>query len=196
LYLDTDTVITHLLDEVWQNIEAGKLYMHMNEGVVSGKGNPILAKLHAYLSTNAAMQVAGKPIYDLAMWNAGALGFNTKYKYLLDEVLAFTDNEYPKFPKHIVEQFAFSVMFRQVGKLKALAPEIVHYWNLKEAREVLASFFAYFKGRHWYELVANAAEIQMPMLMQDKANYYQNRNIADKLAKKLWHPNVPDWGEL
>jgi hypothetical protein len=196
LYLDTDTVITHRMDEVWQGIKEGKLYMHVHEGVVSGRGNPILAKLDAHLRANAPVTIAGKAIYDLAMWNAGALGFNTQYKYLLDEVLAFTDGEYPKFPKHIVEQFAFSVMFRKVGKVHALAPEIVHYWNLKEAREVLASFFAYFKGRNWYDLVRYAAEVQMPMLMQDKANYYQNRNIADKLAKKVWHPNVPEWGEM
>lgn len=196
LYCDTDVVFTHRIGEMLKNIAAGNLYMHVMEGIVSEKSNPILAKLYNHLQENALMQVNGKPIYDLAMWNAGVLGFNTSYRYLLDEVLTFTDSEYPKFPKHVVEQFAFSVYFQQVGPVKTAAPYIVHYWNLKEARLALASFFEYFKNTTWDELTQYSMLLQMHVLMQEKTNYLLNRTVADKLQKKQWHPAPVNWKEM
>ena len=141
LYIDTDVVFTNRIDPIFTQIEAGKLYMHVCEGIVNEGGNPIMQKLNQYFKQQKAVGANGKPLHQLAMWNAGVLGFNTAQKDLLNKVLAFTDHEYPKFPKHIVEQFAFSVYFQQVTDVKAAAPYITHYWNLKEARLVLASFF-------------------------------------------------------
>ena len=142
------------------------------------------------------MQVNGRPINELAMWNAGILGFSTKDKSMLDDVLTFTDKHYPKFPKHIVEQFAFSVRFQQTGAIKAASPYIIHYWNMKEVRLLLASFFATFKDRPWNELVRLVDLIQLPVLMQEKVNFLHNRSIMDKLKKMQWQPTIPDWTEL
>jgi len=196
LYADTDVVFTHPLDEVFEQTGEGKLYMHTCEGVVSGNGNPMLRKLNNYLRENVPVKVNGKPIQDLAMWNAGVLAFNTKLRYLLDDALTFTDSEYPRFPKHIIEQFACSVGFQQVGDVKAAAPYIMHYWNLKEARIVLASFFAWFKDRSWDELVRYGALIQMHVLMQEKVNFLHNRGISGKLLKKQWQPPNYDWKQV
>lgn len=196
LYADTDVVFTRPIDEMMQGISNGKLYMHVMEGVVSSRCNPIFTKLDAYLREYTPMQVNGKPLWDLCMWNAGVLGFHTRYRYLLDEVLTFTDSEYPRFPKHIVEQFAFSVFFRQAGDIKTAAPYILHYWNLKEARTALASFFNYFSGNSWNELCRYSQLMQMPVLMQEKVNFFQNRDITDKLLKKLWQPADIDWKEM
>jgi hypothetical protein len=142
------------------------------------------------------MKVNGRPINELAMWNAGVLGFNTRYRYLLDEVLAFTDSEYPAFPKHIIEQFAFSVFFQQTDMVKCAAPYILHYWNLKEARQVLASFFSHFKAKSWDDLVALSGLIQIPVLMQDKINFLMNLGLISKLGSQKWQPQQPDWNEL
>jgi hypothetical protein len=196
LYVDTDVVFTDRIDKVWENIATGKLYMHLMEGRVSSRANPILTKLYDYLSRNSKLKVHGVPVYDLAMWNAGVLGFNAKYNYLLDEVLAFTDSQYPKFPKHIIEQFAFSIYFQQAGTVKTSASYILHYWNLKEARTVLASFFEYFKERTWDELTEYSKLIQMPVLMQEKANYLSNRSILNKLQKVHWVPGKQDWAAM
>ena len=196
LYVDTDVVFTRHIDDMLHNIGEGQLYMHTMEGIVSDKGNPILTKLNDHLQEHVPMQVNGKHIYDLAMWNAGVLGFNTCYRHLLEEVLEFTDSEYPRFPKHIIEQFAFSVYFQQTGDVKTAAPWLLHYWNLKEARMVLGSFFAFFDGRSAAELVNYSMLVQMHVLMQDKMNFAQNRSVAGKLMKKEWQPAKHDWPVL
>jgi hypothetical protein len=196
LYADTDVVFTNRIDHVFEQTGEGKVSMHTCEGMVSGNSNPVFRKLNNYLRENVPVQVNGKPIQDLAMWNAGVLGFNTKLRYLLDDALTFTDSEYPKFPKHIIEQFACSVGFQQAGEVKSAAPYIIHYWNLKEARQVLASFFAFFNNKSWGQLVRYSALVQMPVLMQQKVNFFQNRNIPDKLLKKSWQPPEYDWKEM
>ncbi len=196
LYTDTDVVFTWPIDYLMKQISSGQLYMHVNEGVVSSRSNPIFAKLDTHLRDNTPMKVNDKPLWDLPMWNAGVLGFDTKYRYLLDDILTFTDTEYPRFPKHIVEQFAFSVFLAHAGTIKTAAPFVLHYWNLKEVRAVLASFFAYFKNHDWNELSEYSGLLQMPVLMQEKVNFLANRDITDKLLKKQWQPAEYNWCEM
>ena len=196
LYLDTDIVFTTRIDQLLKNISNGQLYMHVREGVVSAGQNPIFKKLDTHLRKNVNHQVNSKPVHELAMWNAGVLGFNTKYNYVLDEVLSFTDSQYPAFPKHVVEQFAFSVYFQQAGVVRAAAPYIFHYWKLKEARHLLASFFEHFKGATWDELVRYSELVQMHVLMQEKVNFYQNRSVHAHILKQHWLPEKVDWVEL
>lgn len=196
LYVDTDVVFMRPVEELFRNIKAGKLYMHVMEGIVSSKSNPIFTKLDTYLRDNTPMQVHGRPLWDLAMWNAGVLGFQMGHRHVLDDVLTFTDTEYPKFPKHVVEQFAFSVFFRQEGHIKAAAPYILHYWNLKEVRPLLGSFIKQFIHRSWEDLAQYSEMIQMHVLMQEKVNFLANRDITDKLLKKNWAPSEYNWNEL
>lgn len=196
LYLDTDVVFLQPVEPLFAGIAAGHLYMHVMEGIVSSRANPIFSKLDAYLREYTPMQVHGKPLWDLAMWNAGVLGFHSKFRYLLDEVLTFTDTEYPRFPKHVVEQFAFSVFFRQAAPIRSSAFAILHYWNLKEARMVLASFFGYFKNSSWAELCEQTKLVQMHVLMQEKMNFLASRDITDKLLKKTWQPTEYVWRDM
>lgn len=196
LYLDSDTVFINRIGKMLEQIQAGKLYMHVMEGRVSDKQNPVLTKLDNYLRKSSTRKVKGQPIHELAMWNAGVLGFNTRYKHLLDEVLKFTDTEYPKFPKHIVEQFAFSVSFQEQDDVKSAAQSILHYWNLKELRPLLYSFFDHFRDKSWDELTQLSQLIQIHVLIQEKANFYRNRSIAGAIQKKQWQPELRNWEEL
>jgi hypothetical protein len=196
LYLDCDIVFTHPIEQVFKNINAGQLYMHVKEGVVSDSRNIVLQKLNNHYKNNTAAKVKGKPVHKMTMWNAGVLGFNTKYAELLDEVLAFTDSEYVKFPKHVIEQFAFSIYFQQAGQVKAAAPYIFHYWNLKEVRGILSSFFEHFKDAGWDELVRCSTLVQVHELMQNKVNFYRNRGLWGGLLGKKWLPEKQDWAEL
>lgn len=196
LYLDCDIVITHPIDQILKNINSGQLYMHMREGLLSDRSNKIFEKLHHHYKNKSPLKIKDKPVHEFAMWNAGVLGFNTKYRHLLDDVLTFTDTEYLKFPKHIIEQFAFSIYFQQAGRVKAAAPYIFHYWNLKEARQILSSFFNNFKEMDWGELVRLSSLVQMHALMQEKANFYRNRGLAGSITGKKWLPEKPDWAEL
>jgi len=193
LYVDTDSVFTQRIDKVLEDINEGKRYMHYMEGFIKDEGNPILRKLNKHLGRR---KFAGKPLCELAMWNAGVLGFNTKYASLPDNTLAFTDAEYSGFPKHIIEQFAFSVFFQEEGDVKSAAPYIFHYWKLKEAERVLSSFFEHFKDKNWEELARVSDLIQMHMLMQEKADFFHNRSLAGSLMNQQWKPAIPDWPEL
>jgi|GEM_PF-1009907 len=197
IYLDTDTVFLKRIDEIFIGIKNDEsLYMHLLEGIVCNRENTILRKLDDHLQKSNTAPVNGKKINELGMWNAGMLGFDTWYRYLLDEALTFTDTEYPKFPKHIVEQFALSMSFQKEGNVKTAAPYILHYWNMKEARSVLGSFFNYFSDRSWAELVRYSDLVNMHVLMQEKISFLNNRTLLQKLLKKQWRPQKQDWAEL
>src|SRR5690606_16278846 len=102
----------------------GALYMHVQESILSHEVNPMMRKLHRFLQKNAPLVIKGKEIQlppDIAMWNAGMLGFHTDRAPLLDEILQFTDEVYRVFPKHVVEQFAFSLYFQQAAQIKSSA---------------------------------------------------------------------------
>lgn len=194
LYLDTDVVFTHRIEELWKGVQAGNLYMHVMESVVSSEANPVTRKLNAHLKANSYLP--GPPINDMPMWNAGVLGFHTSKKHLLGDVLQLTDTLYAGFPKHIAEQFAFSVVFGRSNSIKSTAPFLLHYWNLKEVRTLIHSFFSYFNNSTWDTLIRYSALIQMHVLMQEKMNFYYNRSIAGKIKKQLWQPPVINWAEL
>lgn len=193
LYADTDIVFTHPIEHIWQQLSAGRLYMHVMEAVVNSECNPLIKKLNRYLHSQVAAKSQPLPLYDMQMWNAGVIGFNTSQKILLEEVLQFTDQEFPKFPKHIIEQFAFSVKFQQTGTIMAALPFIMHYWNLKEARTIFASFFSYFNGLPWQQLVALSGHIQLYDILSDKHRFEHNRSIMEVLSGKKWIPVLPDW---
>jgi hypothetical protein len=194
LYCDTDVVFTEKPDGWFTEMAAGQLYMHITEGKVSAATNPILAKLQRHLSAHPLS--AYPELLQATMWNAGVLGFSTAQKDLLNEALLFTDTLYPSFPKHIAEQFAFSVVMARRGRIMATAPGIIHYWNLKEVRLLLDDFFAYYKGTSWQQMVRFSRNINIPALLQQKANFYCNRSLLDKIRKKQWQPDLLPWQEM
>lgn len=198
LYLDTDVCFAEPVTTIFDNIRKGKLYMHIMEGRLHGSDNLVFQKLSKFFNSSD-VALHGKKITipeDAMMWNAGVLGFHTKYSQLLDEVLAFTDVVYQQIPKHVVEQFAFSLYFRQTAPLLSAHTNINHYWNLKELRPVLASFFGHFGNKDWETLSYYSRLIQLPDYMQQKANFYYNRSSVDKLLKKRWTAALPDWDLL
>jgi lipopolysaccharide biosynthesis glycosyltransferase len=198
LYLDTDVVFTRPVTEIFEQLAEGKLYMHVMEGYVHHSDNTVFRKLSGFFR-QTAVTVHNVPVAipeKATMWNAGVLGFHSRYAYLLDEVLAFTDEVYRQFPKHVVEQFAFSLHFQQTAPLLSAHTSIYHYWNLKELRPVLASFFAHFRDKNWDGLVYYSRLIQLPDYLQQKANFYYNRSTLQKLLKRKWKATIPDWNLL
>lgn len=193
LYADTDMVFLQRLDEVWHKIAPGALFMHMQEGKISDKPNPIFRKLDGFLRGDSAIKDDIAPLYDKYMWNAGILGFHTSHRELLVRALEYTDSEYPKFPKHIIEQFAFSVQFSSKGNIMSALPYALHYWNLKELRGVIATFLQHFNGRPWADLVRYSALIQPYVLVAEKNIYLQHQSVTGKLLGKKWEPPVYNW---
>jgi Glycosyl transferase family 8 len=195
LYTDTDITFLQPLEPLFAMIAAGELVMHVAEGYISNEHNPVLHKLQRFLRANERFVLPASDGCQPVMWNAGVLGFNTEYTPIVRQVLDFTDAMYPRYAKHITEQYAFSVHFRKERTVKTAAPYILHYWNLKEMRSVLHSFFTYFSQVKWVDLEYYCTLISPPVLLQEKANFYHNRSVSGKILKKKWSPAVFNWAE-
>lgn len=199
LYLDTDVYFTRSIFPILQRIEKGELFMHVSEGQLNDDATPMMAKLHRFFRKQSAFQIGDKketiPL-DTVMWNAGVLGFHSDMATVLDEVLAFTDTVHRLFPKHIVEQFAFSYFFAKNGPIHNSAGSIVHYWILSEVKVVLGSFFEFFKGKSWQELLQYSQLVQHTVLVQEKTSFFINRSVMGKIRQLRWEPVIPDWAAL
>lgn len=199
LYLDTDVYFTRSLMPMLHRISQGELFMHVAEGSLCDDATPMMAKLHRFFRKQNRFSIAGRqetiPL-DTVMWNAGVLGFNTTLAPVLDEVLHFTDAVHKLFPKHIVEQFAFSYYFGKNGAIHNSANSIVHYWILSEVKIVLGSFFEFFKGKSWEDLVRYSELVQHAVLVQEKTSFFINRSVMGKIRQLRWEPVIPDWAAL
>lgn len=196
LYLDTDVYFAKPISEIFETIANKQLCMHLMEGLIHETDNVIFQKLSKFIKQNQPLQIEGRSLNipdDTAMWNAGVLGFHTDYNYLLEDVLQFTDVVYPLFPKHVIEQFAFSFYFQNASPIKTAHTYIFHYWNLKEIRFIFDSFFNYFIKNSWNEKAHYSQLIQLPVPMQQKVNFLQNRTPLAKFMKKQWKPEEPRW---
>jgi len=197
LYVDTDSEFLQSPLPLLQGIAAGRHYMHVCEGRLSQPQQPVLRKLLAFFQKKP--QIPGHALHisgDTLMWNAGVLGLSPADAGLLQEVLSLTDVLYPLYPKHIVEQFAFSVVLQQSGPLHSAAPYIFHYWNFKEWRLWLAAFFRQFQSAGWEDLVRFSSLMQVHVPLQEKMGFYQRRSLLGKIKKEKWQPQLPDWQSL
>ena len=196
LYCDTDIIFTHPLDAVCSGVTNGQLFMHMMEGRVSDRGNVLLSKLDTFLRSAKLPAIDGRELYDFNMWNAGVLGFHTRHRQVLTDALAFTDATFPKFPKHIIEQFAFSVQFQSQGEVKSVLPYIIHYWNFKDVRKVFGAFLNHFNGASWDDLTRYSSMLQVYDLLLEKTRFLYNRTLKEKLLRKPWQPENRDWDAM
>ncbi len=134
LYADTDTMFCADVSELYQNIAVGKRYMHQNEGMIGDEANAIMKKVNRFFQSRAMAEridISYENIANLCMYNAGVLGFGSEQDQMISKSLTFTDYVYPKFPKHVIEQLAFSLYMQELGPVYEAKKEIFHYWNFK-----------------------------------------------------------------
>ena len=139
LYFDTDTYCRASIISLFEAIEKGNIYMHTYEGNLDDRKSIVFKKWKHFLKENK-IACNGKAVANIdaiQMWNAGVLGFSGTYLPQLKQVLQLTDSIYPIFPKHTVEQFAFSYIFQNTISIKAADNFIYHYWDLKEYKKLL-----------------------------------------------------------
>lgn len=175
LYVDTDTVFVQPLTEIFGALGRGERFMHVGEGRLRD-GNPLNRKInHALQQDGGRTALAGGSISpDAQMYNAGALGLRSADAPLLAEVLALTEQLYRLYPKHVMEQLAFSVVLARAGVVREAAPWIYHYWNLKEIRPVLTEFFALAGPQSLAAWQARAGALNVTALAEGKARFRQN----------------------
>ena len=171
LYVDTDTVFTRPLAEIFTALGRGERFMHVAEGRL-GDGNPLNRKINRALQASGAALAGGAIGPETHMYNAGVLGLRSPADApLLAQVLALTEQLYRLYPKHVMEQLAFSVVWARAGTVREAAPWVYHYWNLKEIRPVLATLLSPQPGAplaHWQ---ARAARLDVPALAEGKAQF-------------------------
>jgi len=141
LYTDTDIIFDESPINLFKKIETGSAVMHTNEGALEGKGSSYLNRKIYHQLNKRHIEVRGEVIrFDksFTMYNAGVLGINkTSAEEILQLALNLTDNIYAQYPKHTIEQLAFSYAMQKNGSIISAEKETVHYWNLKEARPML-----------------------------------------------------------
>jgi hypothetical protein len=182
LYCDTDTYPVESLQTIFSNINNGAIYMHTCEGPISNNGQ--FRKWYNFLQTNKQLDFLKTIPVNTSMWNAGVIGLNDKYKNLLPGVLKLTDDIYPYFKKHTVEQFAFSYILQNAATVNAAENYIYHYWNLKEFRVLLESWLLSNKERGIKELTTLSKTLSPQEITVDK-NRYSNLPKPLQWYKKL-----------
>lgn len=197
LYLDTDTYFLKPIDKIWDEIAAGKMVMHIQEGILSSKKNLTLSKMSRFVSKNDFIidRKHTKISPNTAMWNAGVLGFNSDSKHLIKKVLELTDEMYVKYQKHYIEQFAFSYFFSLENNLIPADEYIYHYWNFKEFRSVMDDFLTRMNGKSFDEIAAQTDKITPTTLMGPKLKFEKQpkllRRFFERIVKKTW--DMPVW---
>lgn len=196
LYCDSDTYCLQSPATMFANIDKGAFLMHTNEGYILPTGNSVIKKWHRFLTINN-IQINNKTVANIesiSMWNAGVIGLSSQYESLLAEVLTITDSIYPLFPKHTVEQFAFSYVFQNACTILPADKYIFHYWNLKEYRIFLKDFyFKYGKmpiSKQSEKIKAYLAEPILKEKMLYKKMFFLKRLLSPKWDINNYIKNV------
>lgn len=185
LYCDTDCYFIRSPEDIYKNIAPGSFYMHTREGYINKKTHYSFKKWERFLMGNP--EILGlkqqAEINSLEMWNAGVIGMHSDDILLLDEVLKLTDNIYPSFSKHIVEQFAFSFIFQKKGKILPASAYVFHYWYLKEFASYLELIFSENKDIEFTKLGDKI--LQLPeKLIQEKTEFEKKTRYIKFLLPK------------
>jgi len=171
LYVDTDTLFTQSPAEIFEALSQGQRFTHVSEGRLND-GNALNRKINRVLQTHDMPALVGGPIAPTTqMYNAGVLGLRSTDALLLAEVLALTEQLYRHYPKHVMEQLAFSVVWARSGPVQEAAPWVYHYWNLKEIRPVLGVLLTPQPGRSLADWQARVALLDVPALAEGKARF-------------------------
>lgn len=186
LYCDTDTYLLSPAQTLFDDLQTGSFYMHQCEGTINKSENPSFYKWERFLSTTPIIYNNQQVQFDksLKMFNAGVVGLHSRHKGLLHDVLALTDAVYAKFPKHIAEQFAFSYCLQKSGRVNTADNFIAHYWNLKEFRQLLKTFFLVNAEESIPNLVKKLTTMDA-MAIQHEKNAFEDLPFLARLLKNV-----------
>ncbi|HYC30617.1 MAG TPA: hypothetical protein VEB42_17395 [Chitinophagaceae bacterium] len=175
IFFDTDTYVTGPIEDMWSDIDQGIVYMHLKEGIIDRKVNKYFYKWDRFLERASIRYGTKSFVYDknFAIWNSGVMGLSVNHLPVLDDVLLLIDSIHQQFPKHITEQVAVSYCFGEAYTIKASECKVAHYWNLKEFRHLLTTFFARNLEESIPNLVKKAHHIDALSMMQQKHAFKQ-----------------------
>ncbi len=133
LYLDADTFFTRDYDTLWPKIDLENGVMHVREYPVWSKPSGQIRRFRKHM---APLRFQGQPV-DLQgwMWNAGAIGLDPSRFGLMQTVIEYIDELYPKYPKGLVEQYGVSYFLQTNVALQPCDDYVFHYWAQKDEYE-------------------------------------------------------------
>ncbi len=188
LYLDSDIYFTQKVHSIFDGIAQGQLYMHEYEGALNKSKFPLILKMGKFIKSHqAALKVSGFEVpIDTKTWNAGVIGFNASKKYILNKVLCFTDGFYKMYPKHIAEQFGFSLYLGKEGNVLVASQELFHYWSFKEFRGVLKDFFEHHKtSSSDLNTMIDELDLVSPIRLGEPKSVYDRMHWFPKAFRKM-----------
>ncbi len=130
LYLDGDTFFFNSTDVLWQRMEDGQNFMHVEEGKLASLTSKTERKMWA--------QMKGKTYADIkidqnsSMWNAGVIGIAKDHLDCLHLTLNINDAMCADgVTRRLIEQFAFSLGLHAYAPLQPADDIVGHYWGNK-----------------------------------------------------------------
>lgn len=188
LYLDSDIVFIKPVKDLFEKINQGLFIMHEFEGKLNASTFPLILKMGKFIRNHQQeLHTKGFDVpVDTGVWNAGVIGFDSSKQYLLNKVLCFTDGFYPLYPKHIAEQFGFSLYLSTEGKVFNSSDYLFHYWSFKEFRRILKDFFTYHKSQYAsFSKIIEEIDYISPIIMGEPKRQYDKMHWLPKAFRKL-----------
>ena len=195
LFVDTDTIWQADPEPLFQQIQQGQYVMHVNEGRLA-TGNMLSRKVYKHLKGRTFSVGTHHYVIEAntMLYNSGVIGLSSTVAGQLAEVATLADQLYATYNKHMMEQLAFSLWFETARPVIEAAPYVVHYWNLKTVRPLLAQLLNEHSGPSLGNFYERVNELEIKQLHQSEMNY---RNLPSwrrtllKLIGRRWQlPNA------
>lgn len=190
LFVDTDTIWVQDPSPVFEAIGRGQRFMHVCEGTLA-RGNYLSRKIYRHLR-GKQWQVGALTFRideHTQLYNSGVIGFPSPVVTALPDVRELAEALYATYNKHLMEQLAFGMRLQVDGPVLEAAPYVVHYWNLKAVRPILAQLFEKYQGCSTEELYERATRLGIARLHEEEMAY---RNLPGwrrtllKLRGRRW----------
>lgn len=176
LYSDTDTFYTKNIQPLFDVIDNGGILFHKSEDTLKENPGGIARKMRKFLKEHDTFNLPSQPARitideNLAVWNAGSIGFKTDHCDILQSVLELTDEFYSCYHLFVMEQVAFNYFFQKISLPQSTENYVGHYWYFKEFREVMKVFFTHHDAKPFDTLVQEIDKINPEYLSTEKRAY-------------------------
>ncbi|MGH7728132.1 MAG: hypothetical protein ACREM2_05020, partial [Vulcanimicrobiaceae bacterium] len=186
LYLDADVYPRRDFSSLFARIAGGEIFMHLPEGRVDR--SPWNEPWHAFLR-DTTVAVGGSAVRfapNFVLWNAGVLGFSSRFAGALDDALDFVDDVYPRFPDRLTEQVALTLCFARRMPLVAADDDFIHYWRFKGFAGVVARLFETHRACGLDEIVRTSGRI-----LPEQLDPPPRRRFGERAYHRLARPLRP-----
>lgn len=128
VFVDTDVIFKKKLNAVFDKVSRGEYILHLKESQLSLPENTHF--MESFQDKKFTLQ-SGRIIHvngSSEMWNSGLIGISSSDVDLVEDVLELCGKLEPHSTSRVLEQLAFSLIFKNTGRLVGERSLLVHYW--------------------------------------------------------------------